>query len=283
MEKIGLLICGNSGIDYVKVDYPLEVIRARLFIDGKEYEDFVDIKAEEFYEKLEKNIFVKTSTAQPSTGEILNKIEKLKEQGYTDYIAIMISSGLAGNYSHVVFASSLITGITPHIIDSRSVSFGQIMLVEEAVRLIKKGYKVKEIVKRLEEYKKRIQIFVLVKDLRFLIRSGRLSIAKGMAGILLRVKPILSFNEKGELVPFERIRTYQKARKRLIELAKNEIDNECEILAIGYTNNKEEAEKLKAEIQVFNQDLEIKLYSLTPVVGSHAGPGTCGFGVVRKQ
>lgn len=283
MEKIGLLICGNSGIDYVDINYPLEVIRARLFIDEKDYEDFIDITADDFYKILKENNNVKTSTAQPSTGEIIQKIEKLKSQGYTDFISIMISSGLAGNYSHTVFASSMVTGITPHVIDSKSVSFGQIILVKRAVELIKEGLKVKDIVEELEEYKKRIQMFVLVKDLKYLIKSGRLSIAKGIAGLLLRLKPILSFNENGELVPIEKIRTYQKARRRLLDLAKREIDNGCEVIALGYTNNKEEVEAIKNEILKYKSDLNIELYQLTPVVGSHAGPGTCGFGVVRKK
>ncbi len=283
MKKIGLLICGNSGIDYVNIGYPLEVIRARLIINDKEYEDFVDIKAETFYSMLENNPDLKTTTAQPSTGEIVSKIEKLRDAGYEEIISVIISSKLAGNYNHVKFASEMVSGVKVHVIDSRSVSFGQTILVLRAVELIKKGWTAEEIVKDIEEYKTRIQIFVLVKDIKYLIRSGRLSIAKGVVGILLKIKPILSFNEEGELVPTERIRTYKKAKERLLELAQQEIDDDCEIFALGYTNNKEEVEEIKAEILKNNPNLKIELYPLTPVVGSHAGPGTSGFGVVRKK
>lgn len=282
MKKIGLLICGNSGIDYVDIDYPMEVIRAKLFIDGKEYEDFVDITVDEFYKILDEQPNVRTTTAQPATGEILEKVERLKKQGYTDIISIMISSGLAGNYQHVVFASSMVTGVNMHVIDSLSVSYGQVFLVHEAVRLIKEGLDVLEIVERLEEYKKRIKIFVLVKDLRYLIRSGRLSIAKGMAGILLRMKPILTFNEEGGLYPSEKIRTYKKARERLIQLALELIEQGVLQFGLGYTNNEEEVLEIKEELLTHYPDLDIVLFPLTPVVGSHAGPGTYGVGAVMK-
>ena len=48
-EKIGIIVCGNSGVDYMKLDYPVRLIRSTLNLDGKEYEDFIDIKADEFY------------------------------------------------------------------------------------------------------------------------------------------------------------------------------------------------------------------------------------------
>jgi hypothetical protein len=38
-EKIGIVVCGNSGVDYMKLDYPIKVIRSILNLGGKEYED----------------------------------------------------------------------------------------------------------------------------------------------------------------------------------------------------------------------------------------------------
>lgn len=117
MEKIGLLVCGNSGIDYVSVDHPFEIIRSTLVIDGEEYEDFVDIKADDFYNRLAENPNVDLSTAQASTGVIAEKFEKMKKEGYTDVVAVIISSKLSGTYQNVVLASELVEGINVHIID----------------------------------------------------------------------------------------------------------------------------------------------------------------------
>lgn len=283
MEKIGLLVCGNSGIDYENVDFSYEIIRSSLIIDGKEYLDYVDIKAEDFYNMLVENPNVDLSTAQTSTGFILEKFEKIKKEGYTDVIAIIISAGLSGTYQNVILAKNLIEGINIHVIDSKTVSFGQLALVHKTIELMEKKYKALEIVNYLEEYKSRIQIYVLVDTLKFLVKNGRLSATSGMIGKLLKIKPLLYFNETGHLVPYEKIRTFSKAKNRLIEIAKQEIDEGIEAFYLAYTNNKELVEEIREEILKYDSSLKIELYPLTPVVGAHAGPGTCGFGIVRKK
>src|SRR5690606_26254282 len=92
INKIGIVVCGNSGVDYLRLDYPVKVIHSILNLDGKEYEDFVDITAEEFYIKVVNEPDVSISTSQTPTGVIAQTYESLKEEGYTDIISIVISS-----------------------------------------------------------------------------------------------------------------------------------------------------------------------------------------------
>ena len=91
-EKIGLVVCGNSGVDYLKLDYPVRLIRSTLNLAGKEYEDYVDIQAKEFYETVVNNPDIDISTSQTSTGKIASVYEELREEGYTDIITVVISS-----------------------------------------------------------------------------------------------------------------------------------------------------------------------------------------------
>ena len=248
MSKIGILVCGNSGIDYEKVDFPFVVVHSKLIIDNKEYEDYVDITADQFYRVLEKNANIPLSTTQASTGELLDIYERFKKEGYDEVIAISISSKLSGTYQNMVLASQMIEGLKVHVLDSYTVSFGQMFLVNIAIDLIKKGKTAEEIMAVLEERKKNIQIYVLVDTLKFLVKNGRLSAASGAIGSLLKIKPLLNFTDDGRLVPYEKIRTSSKARDRFLEIAKE----------------------------------NIRVIPLTPVVGAHAGPGTCGMGIIRK-
>lgn len=283
MKKVGLLVCGNSGIDYEKVDFPYEIIRSRLIIEGKEYEDFIDINAKEFYERLNENPDLKISTALVSPGEIIEKIESLKAQGYDEVVAIVISSGLSGTYQAVKLTADSIEGIKTYVVDSRFVSFGQLIQIYEAARMIKEGKSGEEIFNYLESFKRRIRLYVLVDTLKYLVKNGRLSVASGMLGGLLRIKPLLHINEEGKLVPFQKIRTASRARKRFIELAKEEIDKGVDGFYLAYTDNKDYVEEIKDEILQYAPDLTVTLHPLTPVVGAHAGPGTCGFGVLLKE
>jgi fatty acid-binding protein DegV len=89
-EKIGIVVCGNSGVDYMKLDYPVKMIRSTLNLDGKEYEDFVDIQAKDFYDIIQSNPDIDVSTSQTSTGKIASVYEQLKEEGYTDVIVVVM-------------------------------------------------------------------------------------------------------------------------------------------------------------------------------------------------
>lgn len=279
-EKIGLVVCGNSGIDYMKLDYPVKMIRSTLNLDGKEYEDYVDIQAKEFYDIIQANPDIDVSTSQTSTGKIASVYEELKEEGYTDVIAIVISSKLSGTYQGAFLAKEMVQGINVYVIDSRSVSYGEAFLVLEAIKMIKSGFKTRDIIDKLEKIRDNVYIYVLVDTLKFLVKNGRLSAASGFLGTLLKIKPLLHVQRDGSLVPFEKIRTTSKAQQRLLEVIKHDIDGKNVIMFIAYTNNLDIAAEIKGQIQAFRPDITVELVPLTPVVGAHAGPGTLGVGYI---
>lgn len=280
-EKIGLVVCGNSGVDYMSLDYPVKVIRSTLNLDGKEYEDYVDIQAKEFYKLIEENPNVDVSTSQTSTGKIASVYEELKEEGYTDVIVVVISSKLSGTYQGAMLAKDMVKDINIYVLDSRSVSYGEAYLILEAIRLIKEGKKKIEIIDYLEKVRDHIYIYVLVDTLKFLVKNGRLSATSGFLGTLLKIKPLLNIQKDGSLVPYEKIRTTNKAQSRLIEIIEGNIKEKNVIIFIAYTNNKEKAQELKDIFLKFRKDITIELVPLTPVVGAHAGPGTLGIGYIE--
>lgn len=282
MQKIGIVVCGNSGMDYLNVDFPVEIIRSTLNIDGKEYEDFVDITAEKFYDIITKNPDINLSTSQTSTGKIADTYQKMKDEGYTDVIVVTISSKLSGTFQGAVLAKELVEGINIYVIDSRSVSHAEAHLVLEAIKMIKNNVDIKTIIDKLEKIRDNTGIYVLVDTLKFLVKNGRLSATSGFLGSLLKIKPLLKVQKDGSLVPYEKIRTTKKARERLVEIIKEEIKGKNVDLFIAYTNNKDDAEEFKSILLKENSKLIIDIVPLTPVVGAHAGPGTLGVGYIYR-
>lgn len=279
-EKIGIVVCGNSGVDYMKLDYPVKLIRSTLNLGGKEYEDYVDIQAKEFYDIINANPDIDVSTSQTSTGKIASVYEELKDEGYTDVIAVVISSKLSGTYQGAILAKDMVPGINVYVIDSRSVSYGEAYLVLEAIKMIKNGSKVRDIIDKLEKIRDNIYIYVLVDTLKFLVKNGRLSTTSGFLGTLLKIKPLLHIQRDGSLVPFEKIRTTGKAQQRLVEVVSHDIEGKNVIMFIVYTNNREKAEEIKNQFLAVRPDLSVEVVPLTPVVGAHAGPGTLGVGYI---
>jgi DegV family protein with EDD domain len=280
-KKIGLIVCGNSGIDYLKVDYPVEVLRSTLLLGGKEFEDFIDITAENFYATVVNNPDIDISTAQTATGKIAQSYQKLKDAGYESAIVITISSKLSGTFQGANLAKDLVENFKVHVIDSRTVSYGEAYLVKQAIEKIKEGLDFDQIVSHLEMVKEKITIFVLVDTLKYLVKNGRVSGLSGMVGQWLKIKPLLRLKNDGALLPYEKIRTTTKARERLIEVVKDMIEDKEVKMFIVYTNNKDEAIKLKNEFLLFRNTLEIEIVPLTPVVGAHAGPGTLAVGYIE--
>ncbi|RJX24814.1 MAG: DegV family protein [Acholeplasma sp.] len=279
-EKIGIVVCGNSGVDYMKLDYPVKLIRSTLNLGGKEYEDYVDIQAKEFYDIINANPDIDVSTSQTSTGKIASVYEELKDEGYTDVIAVVISSKLSGTYQGAILAKDMVPVINVYVIDSRSVSYGEAYLVLEAIKMIKNGSKVRDIIDKLEKIRDNIYIYVLVDTLKFLVKNGRLSTTSGFLGTLLKIKPLLHIQRDGSLVPFEKIRTTGKAQQRLVEVVSHDIEGKNVIMFIVYTNNREKAEEIKNQFLAVRPDLTVEVVPLTPVVGAHAGPGTLGVGYI---
>jgi len=279
-EKIGLVVCGNSGVDYMKLDYPVKMLRSTLNLGGKEYEDYVDIQAKEFYDIIESNSDIDVSTSQTSTGKIASVYEELKNEGYTDAIVVVISSKLSGTFQGAILAKDMVEGINVYVVDSRSVSYGEAFLVMEAIKMIKAGRKKVEIIDKLEKIRDNIHIYVLVDTLKFLVKNGRLSSASGFLGTLLKIKPLLHIQKDGALVPLEKIRTKTKAQARLMDIIKHEIEGKNVVMFIAYTNNEGEAAEMKKELLSIRPDITVELVPLTPVVGAHAGPGTLGIGYI---
>lgn len=282
-EKVGVIVCGNSGIDYLKLDFPVEVFRSLLIMDKKEFEDFVDIKAEDFYNVIVNNPDIDLSTSQTATGKMAEVYERYRDEGYTDIIVITIAAKLSGTYQNAILANDLVEGINVHVVDSKSVSHGEVYLVEQAIKMIRAGVPATEIFERLNVLRDNITIYVLVDTLKYLVKNGRLSAVSGLLGGLLKIKPLLKIQSDGSLTSHEKIRTTSKARARLLEIINEEIQGRDVLVFLAYTNNRDDAAKFRDDLLVNNPNLEVLLVPLTPVVGAHAGPGTIGVGIIENK
>lgn len=278
MKKIAVAVLSTSGMDYLKEKERIEIIRLTVFFDGKEYVDHTDIKSDVFYEMMLEKPNADIHTSQVSTGKFQEVYEKIRDQGFTDLIVVTISSKLSGTYQGALLAKDLVGGIRIEVVDSKSVSFGEFVLARKALEMIDAQQDVDTIVDALHQLRERIQIYVLVDTLKYLVKNGRLSAAAGLIGTLLKIKPLLKIMEDGSLKPYEKIRTTTKAQKRLLEIVLSETENKNVEFFIAYTTNKEKAEEIKNEVLAQRPNAKFTLIPLTPVVGAHAGPGTLGLG-----
>lgn len=283
MSKIGVAVCGNSGLDYLVHDKEIRIFRSLLLIENQEFEDFVEITSDDFYERITKNPDLDIHTAQTSTGYLLEMYKEMVAAGYDEIIVVTISKHLSGTYQNAVLATKMLEEVPIHVFDSLSLTYVEAMMAITAKQMADKGATVPEILKKLEFIRDHNHILITVDTLKYLVKNGRLSGAAGFLGGLLKLKPLLHVSKEGKVETVEKIRTTVKARENMLSKIREEIkDKKVEVFII-YTNNMGEMLDFQESLQEIEGMPEVKLIPLTPVVGCHAGPGTMGMGYIEKE
>jgi DegV family protein with EDD domain len=130
----------------------------------------------------------------------------------------------------------------------------------------------------VERYRREAGLLFTVDTFEYLVRGGRVGRARGWAGELLHIRPILTIQE-GEVVPVKRVRGNRKAFlefKAAFEAAT--VDRPTVRVGIAHAEAPEKAEALREMVVETRSLAEIEIVTtLGPVVGAHAGPGTVGF------
>jgi DegV family protein with EDD domain len=125
-----------------------------------------------------------------------------------------------------------------------------------------------------EKAREQTGVMFVVETLEYLRRGGRIGGAQAMLGTILNVKPLLEMQD-GKIEAVEKIRTKRKALERMLDLIENKIAGRTPIrLATVHANAEAEAlALLETARQRFNP-VESLVSPLSPVIGTHAGPGT---------
>lgn len=160
------------------------------------------------------------------------------------------------------------------IIDTRCVTMGLTLLVQQAVELKKQGKTMQEVQAWLENNKMRVSHRFLVDDLEWLRRGGRLSNASAMIGSLLSIKPLIYIDNDGKLVAFSKVRGKKKAIKELLASVEHDLKQEnATKFIIGHSDDLEEANRLATLVKEKYPNASITTQELGPVIGCHVGPG----------
>ena len=119
-------------------------------------------------------------------------------------------------------------------------------------------------------------ILFTVATLEFLHRGGRIGTASRFIGTALNFKPILEV-QHGAIEAAGRVRTRKKSLQRLVELVEERVGGRTPLrLATLHANAHEEARALLEQVAPQMSAEESVFSEVSPVVGTHTGPGTIG-------
>lgn len=279
MKKIAIMTDVNAGLDYIGYDPGIITLRSVINFGDEHYIDGIEIKADEFYERINREKCI-PSTSAPTIGNAMEELDKLVKEGYTDVIMYSISYEMSSIGQMVeTLIPEYKDKIRIYVVNTKTAAFSQGYMAIEAKRMANEGKSVKEILEYSNFLIENNQTYFLVDNLMYLVRNGRLNGAMGFVGTVIKIKPILNINKDGKIVTFEKIKTHKKALERAIELVSNDLDKCKKVkLFIYHTLREQDGKELCKYFEEKYPWLEkVELMVITPAVGAHVGCGVLGF------
>jgi DegV family protein with EDD domain len=259
-------------------EYNITVLPQILIWGEENLRDGVDITPNEFYQRLANSDTIPT-TAQVSVASMKEAFEKRLQEGYEDVVGIFISSKLSGTLQSAYQARDLLdkeTAARIHIIDSFSTAMGLGFQVLAGARAAAEGKSLTGCMEAIDRARQNHGVYFVVETLEFLHRGGRIGGAQRLLGTMLNLKPVLAI-ENGRVEPIEKIRTKKKALARISEIVREKTAGKTNVrLATLHANAEDEAQALLSQLEAEIHPVESLVASVSPVVGTHAGPGVVG-------
>ncbi len=240
-------------------------------VNGTDYADGIDLTADEFYPLLDSSReYPKTS--QPSPQTFLEHFEAAKEAG-DDLIYIALSSATSGTYQSALIARDMADHEGIYVVDSRLVSHGIGLLVQQAVAWREQGLDASTIATQLEALRGRVRIVVAVDTLEYLHRGGRLSRTAAAVGNLAHLKPVVTVDADGAVAVVAKCLGRQKAVATLCKkLADAQVDTAYPVTTI-YTYGQDNVALLE---QKLGDKVTGGRVQAGAAIGVHVGPEVFG-------
>jgi len=273
MSKVSIVTDSTAYIpDEYLSEYNISVAPQMLIWGEENFEDGVDIQPDEFYERLS------TAKIMPSTSQVTPKyfyevFSKLLEED-NDILAILVSEKLSGTITSAVQARNMFPNAKIEIVDSNSIAMALGFQVLTVARAAKEGANLAECKDLAEKCRMHTGIVFAVDTLEFLHRGGRIGGGSRFLGTALKIKPIMEVRD-GRVEAVEQVRTRSKSLTRVVELVEEKIAGKQPVrLAALHARAPEDARLLLSMATERIDSIENLFSEVSPVVGTHAGPGT---------
>jgi fatty acid kinase/fatty acid kinase fatty acid binding subunit len=278
-ERRAVAIVADSSADLpdpVLDRHHIALVPLQVMFGDSTFQDRVELKPEEFYRRLRESVELPT-TSQPAPAAFIQAFRDARQEA-NEVVAVLLGSNLSGTFSSAQAAvrAGEVKGV--HLVDSRSASFGVGLLALRGAELAEQGWSAARIAEELTRLRSQAGMLLTVDRYDNLLRSGRISRGKAWLAGMLDVKPILSFDRQGRVVPIERVRGRDNLEARVLALLEARLTPRPRKIRFGiaHADAPEAAVRMQSALLKAYQPQDCFVTLATGVLGTHVGPGAWG-------
>lgn len=262
--------------------FQIHMLPLHLTFGNSFYLDKLTMTPSQFYEKLQSSMFF-PQTSQINEQAFSNLYTQLASH-YDAIISIHLTSHFSGTFSNSCKAASKVSkelGKPIYVIDSKNLSGGLALLVFKAAQLIESGKQASEVVECIANDIPKTQIFVSVRDLKYMIKGGRVRKPAGLIASLFHINPVISMDSKGNSCLFGKTFSQQASMNKIVKHLKGLMQEQSVWnYMILHAHSEEEAGRAALRIESLIGKKPLSVIDISPIIGMHAGQGAIAVSVM---
>ncbi len=252
----------------------LHLVPIHIHFGEDTYREGIDIDEATFYARVDADHVI-PKTSQPSPGDFADLYRQLSAD-YDAVISMHVTGKLSGTYQSAALGAEIVRDTIPvYAFDSACGSAGLGFMSAEALDLLDRGQAVEEVMKRLEQIRSHMNIFLSPSTLKYAQMSGRVSALSSTVASVLNIKPIIVLSD-GELLVGERVRTRRRALERMVELLREQVGDGPAHVAVVHARAEADAQYMFEQARQRLNCAMLWMTTLATSVAVHLGPGTVG-------
>ena len=214
----------TSCLDDLGIPDNVKMLPMNIHMGGANYLDGETISLDQMQRALLDNPSLNVTTSAPTENQLIEFFYQLIKEDVQEVLIICLSSSLSQTYNNLLNISSMFSHrMKIYLYDSRTISHGEAVMVLEASKLLNQGATMPEIITQITALRQKMTNYTTVDNLKTMIRTKRISAPAGFFANLFDIKPIVYLNDSGRIVPFEKVRSFDKCILRLAEIVVDEV------------------------------------------------------------
>lgn len=259
--------------------YPIFALPLVITEGEREYRDGINITVEEVYDRQKAENF---KTSLPHGADIDATLDAIRDAGYRQVIVLLLADALSGTANVLRLVAQERTDLDIAVFDSQSASVGVGILALQTAQYAARGVPFHLLKRMTAQLVEDTKVFFSLNTMEYLRRGGRIGRATAVAGTLLQIKPVLTF-EQGVINTAAKVRGRKAVQPELIRLVQQRRAANPGLrynLVVCDGGVPEEGDALQAAlVRALPDAAQVVRGSLDATLAVHLGPQLLGAGI----